>query len=645
MSCLISHRIQTLLIITFLVFSYAPQDSGKDSLLIVLDQTKDPDTRAQILLQISDKVRDSDIIHSLELLIDASAYAESEGLKGSIWDRKGRLYFAKREFVEAEGAFNQAKIFYEAAGMLSDAAGANNRVGVALLRQKNHQMALEVFLESAAYYESAGEWVNLAMCHNNMAGVFADMGDYVNAVRYYEQSLPVFQEYGIKQFEIITLTNLAGQYLRLNNLEKSYEYNKLAEALGEELNDQYALGIVYNNLGQFAFTEEDYETALYYYEKSLAAKQSLGTGSDLVPTYNNIGQVLSLMDRPREAISYLRFGLNLSIGEERWPLLSNLAKAYFLEGQADSALFFFDQTLAARDSLFSVERQKVIDELRTAYETERKEIEIAQLQAIQKQNLWIFAGVTGFFGASLLIALLFLKNNHKKRVIAEQKEKMEKQNVEQLLKEQKWMGINAMTAGRVKEREKISEELHDNIGSMLATLKLYLDSLAGNKRPKQFKSMHEKASLILDDTYNQVRDMAHSKRAGVLISEGLLPAIEVMAEHISMARELKIEVTGPGLEKRLDADLETAIFKSVQELLSNIVKHSGANFAEVNISQDDTLLKIIIQDNGNGFDTENITWGQGFTTIRQRMLELNGEFIINSSMKSGTTVLMKMPLG
>ncbi|NIV09808.1 MAG: hypothetical protein GWN62_00440, partial [Aliifodinibius sp.] len=136
---------------------------------------------------------------------------------------------------------------------------------------------------------------------------------------------------------------------------------------------------------------------------------------------------------------------------ELWHVTSNLSKAYLVAGESDSVSHYLDLTLAHRDSIFTIERQTVIDELRTQYESEQQEMEIAQLEENQRQNRNLLVLISGLFGATLIIAFLMLKNNRKKRIIAQQNEKIEKQHVEQLLKEQELIGINGMLEGQEKE--------------------------------------------------------------------------------------------------------------------------------------------------------------------------------------------------
>lgn len=619
------------------------QSAVADSLREAVSAVNDPDEKARIYLQLSELSASTDPASALAYVDEAAALAEDLSLLGDIYDQKGRVHFARGELEKALHSFQEAKTIKEQAGDAALAARINNRVGVVLLRQKKHQKALEAFLESAAYFEDSGDEVNLAMTHNNMAGIFADMGDYENAVRYNELALPVFQENNIQQYAIITLTNLAGQYLKLDDFQKSLEYNQQAEMVGEQLQDQYALGIVYNNFGQIYFEQGEIETSLEYYEKSLAAKKVIGINSNVVPTYNNLGQVYTLLNQPEQAIQYLKEGLKLAQGDELWHITSNLSKAYSVAGEPDSAAHYLDLTLSYRDSIFTMERQSVIDELRTQYESERQEMEIAQLEESRKQHRNLLAVISGLLGATLIIAFLIVKNHRKRRIIAQQNEELEKQHVEKLLKEQELIGINAMLDGQEKEREKIAEELHDTIGSSLATLKLYIESLDGAEKKEEYHQLHEKANYLLEETYDEVRKMAYNKSGGVLIKKGLVPAVQSMADKISEARQIDIQVIGTGLEDRLENSVEISIFRSIQELVSNAVKHSKASEVVVQITQHGEALNIIVEDDGIGFDTKNTRWGLGYTTIQTRMEELNGDLIIDSTLGNGTTVIMNIP--
>ena len=499
-------------------------------------------------------------------------------------------------------------------------------------------------MESVDFFEKENDQINLAICYNNMAGVFAAIVDYPKAVRYNEQALEIFKKNGLKKYAIITLPSLAGQYLKLNDTAKAIAYNLEAEQLGLELNHYYGLGIAYNNLGQLYFEKNDPDLAVSYYEKSIAAKQHLGAGANLVPTYNNLGQSYIALNQSKKAIRYLKRGLQMAKGEELLAIYSNLTKAYIAIDKGDSAAIFFELTGNYRDSVFSIEKQQVMDELMTKYETEKKEKEIIELAAQKRSSQYLLYGVLGLLVATIFIALLVVKNSRKKKVIAQQNEDLKKQQIEQLLKEQEITGIDAMLKGQETERKKIAEELHDSLGSSLSTLKLYINSLDHRQNAEAFQNHHAKAEKLLDETYQQVRKIAHNKSAGVLMNKGLVPAVRATANKISDAKKLQIEVIDVGLNERLENSVEIAIFRSIQELLSNVVKYSDATEVVVQITQHEDVLNIVVEDNGNGFQPEKTPYGMGLTNIQNRLDKLNGQMNIDSSPGNGATVIINVPV-
>ncbi|MDN5217001.1 sensor histidine kinase [Fulvivirgaceae bacterium BMA12] len=615
-----------------------------DSLLNLVSQEENGRIKSKIYLQLSELSTSLDLKKSLHYANEATKLTDEDEILADIWDQKGRLFFASNKMDNALESFQRAKAYKENVSLYKDAARINNRVGAVLVRLKNYERALSTFLESMDFFEKENDQVNLAICYNNMAGIFAATADFPKAVKYNEQALEIFKKNELKEYAIITLPSLAGQYLKLNDTTKAIAYNLEAEQLGLELKHYYGLGIAYNNLGQLYFEKNDPHLAVTYYEKSIAAKQHLGAGANLVPTYNNLGQSYIALNQPEQAIYYLKKGLQMAKSEELLAIYSNLTKAYMSLNKKDSAAIFFELTGQYRDSVFSIEKQQVMDELMTKYETEKKEKEIIELAAQKRSSQYILYGVLGLLLATILLALLVMKNFQKKKLIAQQSEELKKQQIEQLLKEQEITGIDAMLKGQETERKKIAEELHDSLGSSLSTLKLYINNLDHGQGAEVFQNHLTKAEKLLDETYQQVRKIAHNKSAGVLMNKGLVPAVRATANKISAAKKLQIEVIDVGLSERLENSVEIAIFRSIQELLSNVVKYSDASEAIVQITQHDDALNIVVEDNGKGFQPEKTPYGMGLTNIQNRLDKLNGQMNIDSSPGNGATVIINVPV-
>lgn len=321
----------------------------------------------------------------------------------------------------------------------------------------------------------------------------------------------------------------------------------------------------------------------------------------------------------------------------------------------DSAFITMKKAFHYSLSLNFKQQNNLISSLEVKNKTKQKEIENLQLkqentkiEMDKKQTFSLFIGSLALLGFVGIIFILLLKVSNKKRLLAEQQKEVETQKNFTLLKEQEINAINAMVEGQEKERKRIAEDLHDNIGSVLATLKLHFENLKLNKDKKHFNQdeLYERTEKLIDETYLKVRNIAHQKNAGVIANQGLLSAIKVMSEKISSANKLNIEVVSFGLNKRLETSLEITIFRIIQELITNIIKHAEAKNATINLSLYNNILNLIIEDNGKGFDVQKIKLnkGVGLSSIKTRIKHLNGTFKIDSTPNHGTSIIMDIPL-
>ncbi len=322
----------------------------------------------------------------------------------------------------------------------------------------------------------------------------------------------------------------------------------------------------------------------------------------------------------------------------------------------DSAFLSMKNAFHSSLKLNFKNQNNLISALEVKNKTKEKEIENLQLkqenltsEAKRKQNQNLFYGALAilFFGG--IIYYQNIKNSKRKRLFAEQQKELEKQKNITLLKEQEITTINAMVNGQEKERIRIAEDLHDNIGSVLATLKLHFENLKLNREKKHFnqEALYLKTEKLIDETYFKVRNLAHAKNAGVIANKGLLTAVKIMAEKISDANKISIEVLDFGLEKRLENSLELTVFRIIQELTTNIIKHAEATNATINLSLYDNNLNIIIEDNGKGFtfNTSKLkNDGMGLGSIKTRVKHLKGTFEVDSTLGKGASILINVPV-
>ncbi len=300
----------------------------------------------------------------------------------------------------------------------------------------------------------------------------------------------------------------------------------------------------------------------------------------------------------------------------------------------------------------SLQNSALEQKLRTA----EKEKKIVQLQNINLQteakriknkNFLIGSLILLLFGS--ITAILINKNTKKKQRIAEQEREIEIQKTEKLLKEQELTAIDAMLAGQEKERQRLANDLHDNLGSTLATVKLHFQHLKNNKDNPKIQNnteLYNKTDELLEEAYQKVRRIAHEKNSGVMAHQGLLPAIKNLAKKVVTGNYLKINIQDFALEERLDNALEISIFRMIQELITNTIKHANASEINISLTNHDELLNIIVEDNGNGFDASSLfdNDGMGLATIEKRIEHLEGTFEVDSTPGKGTNILINIPI-
>ena len=444
-------------------------------------------------------------------------------------------------------------------------------------------------------------------------------------------------------------------YPKAQNFKQCLFYAQKTENLFAKIKANQIIGATYTLTGN-----KNRDSASYYFNKSkllLLKENSFFFKEILSQIYFNFGRIeydkknfakaIQLFKKAKENKQYAN--------QSKLKYYLYISKGFEENQQKDSAFYYLKIHNKLKDSLNLLNQSIAISDIKEKYNTLENEKQILQLEKEnllieskrkQNLNLLIIALLTIITGS--FIYILTLKNSKRKRKLAEQQKELETQKNLTLLKEQEITTINAMVDGQEKERKRIAEDLHDNLGSVLATLKLHFENLKINREKKKIdqKELFKKTENLIDEAYLKVRRIAHAKNAGVIANQGLLLAIQMMAEKISSADKIQIDVIHYGLDKRLENTLEITLFRIIQELVTNIIKHAEAKNATINISLYDKNLNIIIEDDGKGFDIKkvNLNNGMGISSIKTRIEHLNGTFKIDSTLGKGSSLILDIPV-
>ncbi len=463
-----------------------------------------------------------------------------------------------------------------------------------------------------------------------------------------------YYKYSLKKKDSFNLLKAMNRYAEYFwnpdsiHLSKPYYLKALKLTENKKLS-KYKISI-YSNLA-YLHTKNHPDIAKSYYDKVLSSKE-LMNNAQLVATYVNYSIFLKNQKNYDKAIEYLKEAEAIDLKQYQLKynkiIYRNFANTYQLQGDHKKAYTAYEKYNTYRDSLNNTAQNIAISDLDVKYQTAEKEKENLQLKIDKENTRNLLITSVLFIILSGTIGFLSLKNSKRKRKLAEQDKALETQKNITLLKEQELTTINAMVNGQEKERKRIAEDLHDNLGSVLATLKLHFENLKINSQKKKInqEELFNKTEGLIDEAYLKVRSIAHAKNAGVIANQGLLVAIKMMAEKISSANKIKIEVIDFGLDKRLDNSLEISVFRITQELITNVLKHADAKNAVINISLYDKNLNLIIEDDGKGFEIRkvNLKDGMGISSIKTRVEHLSGTFTVDATIGKGSSIIIDIPI-
>lgn len=550
-------------------------------------------------------------------------------------------------------------------------------------------------------FQSIKNKEELAKVYKYIASAYSANNQDDKSFEYYTKSKLKYLEAGNKEQSMEINLDIAYLYSTQNHNLKSakkliQEYIAFAKKTGKD--DLLAKG--YYNWATLLIEDNPNESKTYF-KKALEHNVRIFNEKTFITINNNLGVLYNeILQKPDSALYYFNKNLDISIKNndvnELCTNYINKAGCYYYKGEYNKAIellnkaneieitAYVDKTKSLIHNFLSInyealgdyekgyknlykhteiqdkineELQNIkVSELQIFYETKEKDLENkalknqnSLLESKRKINILVLFVLLGVLISIILISLLTVKNAKKKQLIAEQEKLLEKQKLATTLKEHELQNIDLMLESQENERIKMANELHDNLGSMLATLKLNFQNLKRQKEGliDEENKLYEKTDDLIEEAYQKVRDMAHLKNSGIIGNEGLVPAVKKMADKMSILNLLEMNVIPFGLKDRLDNKLEVSLFRMIQELCTNIIKHAKASEVNIYLTQHNgTDINLIIEDNGIGFDPKAVksSDGIGLKNIEKKVEQMGGTFSIDTIKDKGTTIIIDIPL-
>jgi len=200
-----------------------------------------------------------------------------------------------------------------------------------------------------------------------------------------------------------------------------------------------------------------------------------------------------------------------------------------------------------------------------------------------------------------------------------------------------------------EERQRIARELHDGVGQNLLLFRLKLQQLEQLVLEKIDKKEYDILVESIENSISELKNISHVLKPKILEELGLSPALRILCQRISRESGICGSIDIPGKEERFNNKLEITLYRLIQEALNNIVKHSKAKIFNIQLLNSDKSIKLIISDDGVGFEpnnllrSENPLTGMGLINMQERIEEFKGKLKIDSTPGNGTVIFVDIP--
>ncbi|MBK7289894.1 MAG: hypothetical protein IPI78_06445 [Chitinophagaceae bacterium] len=239
----------------------------------------------------------------------------------------------------------------------------------------------------------------------------------------------------------------------------------------------------------------------------------------------------------------------------------------------------------------------------------------------------------------LIISLLLIRNY-------KNKQELQQRRITELETEKQLTATEDVLKGEEKERTRLAKDLHDGLGGMLSGIKHSLNAMKGNlvMTPENHQAF-ERSMDMLDSSIREMRRVAHNMMPEALVKFGLDTALKDFCNDINQSGALQINYQSIGLGNvEVEQTTSITIYRIVQELINNTMKHAAAKSAIVQVSKTDKAISITVEDDGKGFNTLVLegTKGIGWSNIQSRVEYLKGKLDVQSEPGKGTSVHIEL---
>lgn len=556
----------------------------------------------------------------------------------------GSAYVLETKYSEGITYYNQALAIAGGIHLYNEIANINNNLGVIYNEIGSYSKAYIHFVEALNNYELANNQDKKIGTLNNIGLTFLYLKNYEKALEYFNEALNPQVTSKDTILIVSVLNNIGLCYISEEQPTEALEYLDRAIAISKRINNKYGLCISNQLKGNLYLTLGETDHALKSYSVSLDIAQKTNLSYQIAVAKLGIARVYLKLGKVEEAFEISYDVMDMAENQNSLVLQSDvhevLADIYKAKKDYKNSLLHFQKHIDVQQEIVNQTVIHQVYDVEVNYlsqlnKMQQLEIEKKELAISKKNNLLFFVSLT-FILLSAGFYLAYLNHRHRQKV------KLQKTIID--FTERK---SNAALEAEIQERKRIGQELHDSLGHLLSLAGLHASVLYKRRDIAESKREELLESLMksIDDAFDEVRSISHNLSPILLSERGLKGALSNISDRVNQSNKLTMSFDTFGLNEKLDNLIENTLFRTIQEIVNNTIKHAEATKLFIQIAQGNNEITLMAEDNGKGFDFDQIKKhsSYGLAHMKSRIEKLNGTMFIDSNINRGTIISILIP--
>lgn len=526
------------------------------------------------------------------------------------------------------------------------------RLGIFYMGSGAFKKATEAYLLAVQKSKAVGDVLAMASNNNQIGVIYYRLKEYAISVGYFKSAVALYKECPNYSGVADVGANVAEVYLLMDSVSEAEPYLRESIYARLQSGDLRNIGSDYNALGLFYSKIGRNDSAVFYIDRAIEAFNQQANMPNVISALTIKANLFLKLNRIDSALVYHHAAYDTIAKYHLFALLKEsidgLYQCYLFKQDTLTAFKYLQLGSAIADTMMTQSQKIAFIDAERKYQSEEKEREVAAKNIeIKNKNLMLLSiGIILLCTILIAVLLVMMINNRKK--IAQKDTELHKKKVDELLRQQEMENVNSILKGQNIERKRIAQDLHDRLGSILATVKLHFTNVedAIDKLHQQQGKSYEEANNLLDEACEEVRRISHDLYEGSLEKFGFATALTQLIEAIEKTNALHITFIGNNATDGTFKFYEKDLYRITQELLSNTLKYAEATKITIQCSIHNDILAYLYEDNGKGFDKNKMlsNRGIGYKNIASRVENIKGSWSLDTAQGHGMTLIIEIPL-